>query len=262
VTVHTAEGGFEVTVQDEPGAAGAALESVHKAIEGIRFLVRCGKYGGQDNIGVRVGKVVNKYKVGKHFVLNIRDDGFDFQIDEKKVAAEAALDGVYVVRSSLPTERLSAEDTVRSYKSLSQVERAFRSLKTVDLKVRPIRHRLEKRVRAHVFLCMLAYYVEWHMREAWRPLLFCDEDQEGAKTRDPVAPAKRSDAALHKVQSKRLEDGTEAHSFQTLLNLMSQIVRNQCLVKGAGDDQPTFEIVTTPDEKQQRAYDLLENIAV
>jgi len=262
VRVHIADGDFEVRVEDHRAAAAAALQSVNKAIEGVRSLVQCGKYGGQDKIGVRVGKVVNKYKVAKHFVLNIRDDGLDFQIDDEKVAAEAALDGVYVVRTSLATERLSAEDTVRSYKSLSQVERAFRSLKTVDLKVRPIRHRLEERVRAHILLCMLAYYVEWHMREAWRPLLFADEDRERAKTRDPVAPAKRSDAALQKVQSKRLDDGTEAHSFQTLLKLMSQIVRNECLVKGAGADEPTFEIVTTPNEKQKRAYDLLENIAV
>ena len=171
-------------------------------------MVEYGKYGGQDQIGVRIGKVVNKYKVAKHFVLNIRDDVFDFHIDDKKVKAEAAPDGIYVIRTSLKTERLSAEDTVRSYKSLSRIERAFRSIKTVDLKVRPIRHYLEKRVRAHIFLCMLAYYVEWHMREVWSELLFIDEDQEGKKASDPVAPAKRSDAALRKVQSKRLDDGT------------------------------------------------------
>ncbi len=165
----------------------ASLESVCKAIEGIRFLVECGKYGGQDKIGVRIGNVLNKYKVAKHFVLNIRHDGFDFNIDDKKVTAEAALDGIYVVRTSLPNKRISAKDTVRSYKSISHVERAFRSIKTVDLKVRPIRHRLEKRVRAHIFLCTLAYYGEWHMKEAWRPLLFTDEEKQLRQESDPVA---------------------------------------------------------------------------
>lgn len=262
VVVDIQDADFDFRVNDSSGAAVAALECVCQAIEGVRLLVEQGKYGGQDKIGVRVGKVVNKYKVAKHFVLNIQHGGLDFHIDEEKIVAEAALDGIYVIRTSLPTERLSAEDTVRSYKSLSQVERAFRSIKTVDLKVRPIRHHLEKRVRAHIFLCMLAYYVEWYMREAWRPLIFIDEDQERKKTTDPVAQANRSDTALAKVRSKRVDDGTEAHSFQTLLKLMSQIVRNECRISDAGSDKSTFEIVTTPNEKQQRAYSLLENITL
>ena len=246
-------------VEQEP-AAEAVLNDICKRLESIRSDVKLGKHGGKDNIGVRVGKVINKYKVAKHFVLQIRDDGFDFHIDEHKVASEATLDGIYVIRTSVPEQRLSPDDTVRCYKSLSQVERAFRSIKTIDLKVRPIRHRLETRVRAHIFLCMLAYYVEWHMREAWRPLLFCDEDQEANKTRDPVAPAKRSEAALRKIRSKKLDDGTEAHSFQTLLKALSTIVRNICRAPGDNPDAPTFQVVTTPDPKQQRAYDLLETI--
>jgi transposase len=262
VVVDIRQADFDVLVEDESSAATAALTSVCQAIEGLRSLVEQGRYGGQDKIGVRVGKVVNKYKVAKHFVLNIQHESFDFHIDQEKVVAEAALDGIYVIRTSLPIERLSPEDTVRSYKSLSQVERAFRSIKTVDLKVRPIRHHLEKRVKAHIFLCMLAYYVEWYMREAWRPLLFTDEDKERKKTRDPVAPAIRSDTALQKVRSKRLDDGTEVHSFQTLLKLMSQIVRNECRISDAGSKAPTFEIVTTPSEKQQRAYNLLDNITL
>lgn len=261
VEVDIGQADFDVRIEDR-AAATAALESVYQAIEGIGFLVKCGKYGGQADIGVRVGKVVDKYKVAKLFVLNIRDECFDFHVDCNKVAAEAMLDGIYVIRTSLPAACLSSEDTVRSYKSLSQVERAFRSMKTVDLKVRPIRHHLEKRVRAHIFLCMLAYYVEWHMREAWRPLLFVDEDREIKKTEHPVAPAKRSEAALRKVQSKRLDDGTEVHSFQTLLKLLSQIVRNECRVKGSGPDVPTFAIVTTPSKKQKQAYDLLKTIAL
>jgi len=221
---------------------------------------RADKTLGKDNIGVRTGKALNQYKVGKHFVLDIRDDAFNFHIDEAKVAAEASLDGVYVVRTSVSRDRLSTDDTVRSYKSLCQVERAFRSLKTVDLKVRPIHHRLESRVRAHIFLCMLAYYVEWHLREAWRPLLFDDEDQAAKKTRDPVAPAQRSAAAKRKARTKRLDDGTKVHSFQTLLQSLSTIVRNECRVPGAPDDEPTFRIVTTPNPQQQRAYELLETI--
>lgn len=253
---------IDVKLEDSSSAEKAALKSVLEAIEKVRFLIVCGKYGGRDEIGLRIGKVVNKYKVSKHFVLDIRDDGFEFHVDEKKVAAEARLDGVYVVRTSVPEKRLSAPDAVRSYKSLSQVERAFRSMKTVDLKVRPIRHCRERRVRAHIFLCMLAYYVEWHMREAWKSLLFTDEDKEDEKTQDPVAPAKRSDAALHKVHSKKLGDGTQVHGFHTLLKLMSQIVRNKCRVRNADPDESTFEISTTPSEKQQIAYDLLKKIAV
>ena len=133
-----------------------------------------------------MGKVLNKYKVGKHFQLHIEEDRFDFEIDPEKVQAEAALDGLYVVRTSLPQETLDAAQTVLSYKLLGSVERAFRSFKTMDLNVRPIHHRLAQRVRAHIFLCLLAYYVLWHLLEAWRPLLFADEDLEAKKPRDPV----------------------------------------------------------------------------
>ena len=236
------------------------LEATVQELEKVRRMVERGRLRGQDAIGVRVGKVVNKYKVDKHFKLDIQEDRFGFEIDQEKVLAEAALDGIYVIRTSLSEQRMGADDTVRSYKRLVQVERAFRSLKTMDLKVRPIRHRLENRVRAHIFLCMLAHYVQWHMLEAWRPLLFCDEDQEARATRDPVAPARRSAAALRKVRSRTLDDGSEAHSFHTLLKVLSSIVRNVCRIPGAGPDDPTFEVVTTPDAKQQRAYDLLGTI--
>ena len=178
------------------------------------------------------------------------------------MAAEAALDGIYVIRTSLPKERMSAEDAVRSYKSLSDVERAFRSLKSIDLLVRPIRHRLEDRVRAHIFLCMLSYYVEWHMLEAWRPLLFADEDQRAKATRDPVAPAKRSKAALAKVATQRLDDNTVAHSFQTMMTELSAIVRNTCRRHGAEPSEPTFRMITTPNPKQARALALLDTIRV
>jgi hypothetical protein len=228
----------------------------------VRSMVARGRLRGGEAIGVRVGKVVNKYKVAKHFRLEIQDDRFGFEIDAQRVAAEAALDGIYVGRTSLPPARLAAAEAVRHSKRLSEVERAFRSLKTIDLKVRPIHHRLEPRVRAHIFLCMLAYYVEWHMREAWRPLLFSDEDRAAKQTRDPVAPAKRSAAALRKVHTKRLDDGTPVHSFSTLLKDLSRIVRNVCRPREAGATAPTFELVTTPNPTQQRAYDLLQTIVV
>lgn len=240
----------------------ALLNATAEKLEDVRSIVEGGKLRGKDKIARRLDNVAKKHKVVKQFAFTVRDDGFDVHLDDRQKAAEAALDGIYVIRTSLPTDRISAEDTVRSYKSFSQIERAFRSMKTVDLKVRSIRHHLEKRVQAHIFLCMLAYYVEWNMREAWRPIVFADEDCDAKKTSDPVAPAKRSEAALQKVRSKRLNDGTEVHSFQTLLKLMSQIVRNECRLPGAGHDEPTFDIVTTPDEKQKRAYDLLKNISL
>ncbi len=240
----------------------ALLAATVKELDQVRGMVTRGRLRGRDTIGVRVGKVVNKYKVAKHVRLEIYDDRFAFQIDEARVAAEAALDGIYVIRTSVPSERLDAADAVRHYKRLSDVERAFRSLKTIDLKVRPIRHRLEARVRAHIFLCLLAYYVEWHMREAWRPLLFSDEDQTAKQTRDPVAPAKRSAPALRKVHTRVLDNGTPVHSFQTLLKQLSSIVRNVCRPRSVGPAAPTFDIVTTPSPTQQRAYDLLKTIAV
>jgi hypothetical protein len=140
------------------------------------------------------------------------------------------------------------------------VERAFRSLKTVDLHVRPIHHRLADRVRSHIFLCMLAYYVEWHMREAWRPLLFADEDQQAKATRDPVAPARRSAAADQKAITKQLPDGTPVHSFRTLLHDLSSIVRNRCRIRGQ-EDAPTFTVTTTPTPEQRHAFELLKGIA-
>jgi hypothetical protein len=149
---------------------------------------------------------------------------------------------------------------VRNYKSLAEVERAFRSMKTIDLKIRPIHHHLADRVRSHIFLCMLAYYVEWHMREAWRPLLFADEDQLAKATRDPVAPAKRSIAAQAKVATHTLNDGTPAHSFSTLQQELATVVRNTCRAPGAGDHAPTFKVTTILNPKQRRAIELLNTI--
>jgi transposase len=239
----------------------ALLEATAKELEKVRAMVERGDLHGAGKIGVRTGRVVNKYKVAKHFELTIEDARFDFALRNEEIAAEAALDGIYVIRTSLPKREMSAPEAVRSYKALSEVERAFRSLKTVDLEVRPIHHRLADRVRAHIFLCMLAYYVEWHMREAWRPLLFADEDLAVKAKRDPVAPSKRSEAAEEKVATKTLPDGAPAHSFRTLLELLSTIVRNSCRAPGVPAGTPTFTVVTTPSVEQQRAMNLLENIA-
>ena len=237
-------------------------KTITTKLEKIRQRIGKGRLYGKDKIGLRIGKVVNKYKVSKHFKLDIRDNGFDYEIDELSVATEAALDGIYVIRTSLSAQRMSADDTVRSYKLLTQVERAFRAMKTISLKTRPIGHRLENRVRAHIFLCMLAYYVEWYMIEAWRPLLFCDEDQEAKASRDPVAPAKRSDKALQKVHTKKLDDGSPVYSFKGLLKHLSARVRNNCRRKGAAEGSPTIYWPTPPNPKQQRAYDLLKGIIV
>ena len=236
------------------------IESIDKQLVNLSQKVDKGQLHGQDKIGVRVGKVINKYKVGKHFEFDIRDNDFSFDINQDNVKKEAALDGIYIVRTSLPKERIDADETVRSYKLLSQAERAFRSFKTVDLMVRPIRHRLEKRVRAHIFLCMLAYYVQWHMMEAWRPLLYADEDQEAKVLRDPVAPAKRSDSAMEKIRTKRLDDGSRVYSFRSLLGHLRAIVRATCRCPDEKNTSATFVMTTRRNPKQQKAFDLLQTI--
>ena len=240
----------------------ALLEATEKELQKVRASVAAGRLKGSDKIGLRAGRVVNKYKVAKHFELTIEDRRFEFKALEEHIAAEAALDGIYVIRTSVPKKRMSAADAVRNYKALANVERAFRALKTVDLKVRPIHHRLENRVRAHIFLCMLAYYIEWHLIEAWRPLLFADEDQAAKAERDPVAPAERSEEALQKVLTHTLPDGTPVHSLRTLLEDLSTIVRNTCRTPGPLERSGTFELITTPTAKQRQALELLDTITV
>ena len=236
------------------------LAATEKSLAKIKVRVDAAKLAGADEIGLRVGKVINQYKVAKHFELAIGEATFTFARKHQGIAAEAALDGVYIIRTSVPAAQMDAPECVRSYKSLANVERAFRSLKTIDLKVRPIHHRLADRVRAHILLCMLAYYVEWHMREAWRELMFADTDQQAKALRDPVAPAKRSRAALAKVARHALDDGTPAHSFATLLGELATIVRNTCRTPSAGPAAPTFEVLTTPNAKQMRALELIRQI--
>jgi transposase len=237
----------------------ALIAATTAELDKVRAMVARGTLKGPADIGVRVGKVLNKYKVAKHFKLTIADTGFRFELRQDKVTDEAALDGLYVVRAGVTQRLMSADDTVRNYKALTTLERAFRSLKTVDLKIRPIHHHLEDRVRAHIFLCMLAYYVEWHMREAWRQLTFADDDQDAKLTRDPVAPAKRSQAALTKVDTHRLADGSLAHCFHTLLETLATVVRNTCRIPG-DNTAATFDVVTTPNNLQRRATDLINAI--
>lgn len=237
------------------------IEATKKELDKVQRMVGSGRLKGKDKIGVRVGRVVNKYKVAKHFELTIGEGCFSYKLNKKRIDREAALDGIYVVRTSLPESRMKAAETVLSYKRLSEVERAFRSLKSIDLLVRPIRHHKVDRVRAHIFLCLLAYYVQWHMFEAWRPLLFSDEDLEAKERRDPVEPAKRSEGALEKIHTKKLPNGDTVHSFRTLLKDLSTIVRNSCRRKGAGENEGCFTIDTTPSASQQRALDLIKQIA-
>jgi transposase len=240
----------------------ALLTATEQELRKVKTRIENGSLAGRDKIGVRVGKVVNKYKVGKHFALTIEESGFTFERLEKQITAEAALDGLYVIRTSVPKKQMTSAEAVRSYKALAEVERAFRSMKTIDLHIRPIHHRLEERVRAHIFLCMLAYYVEWHMREAWRELMFADEDLERKKYRDPVAAAERSEAALEKVATRKLKDGSPAHSFRTLLYELSTIVRNTCEPRVAQRSRASFQMTTIPNPAQQRAMQLLESISV
>lgn len=238
------------------------LYATEKNLEKIKTRVAAAKLIGKDAIGVRVGKIINQYKVAKHFELTIEDAAFSFGRKPDSIAAEAALDGIYIIRTSVPATQMEAADCVRNYKSLANVERAFRSLKTIDLKVRPIHHRLADRVRSHIFLCMLAYYVEWHMREAWRELMFADPDQQAKATRDPVAPATRSKAALAKVARHTLDDDTPVHSFGTLMAELATIVRNTCRTPQTAENAPAFEVLTIPNSKQQRAMELLRQIKV
>jgi len=236
------------------------LRATELNLEKIKARVDAARLTGAAEIGVRVGKLVNQYKMAKHFELAIGENTFTFARKHDSIAAEAALDGIYIIRTSVPATQMDAPGCVRNYKSLANVERAFRSLKTIDLKVRPIHHRKADRVRAHIFLCMLAYYVEWHLREAWRELMFADTEQQAKAMRDPVAPAERSASAQVKAATHCLIDGTPVHSFATLMAELANLVRNTCHTPNAGPDAPPFEILTTPNATQQRALELLQQI--
>lgn len=213
---------------------------------------------GKDKIALKVGAVINRYKVAKHFDVVVSDDDLAFSRKREAIAAEAALDGVYVVRTSLAADTLDANNLVRSYKQLANVERAFRSCKTVDLEVRPIHHRRGPRVRAHVFLCVLAYYLEWHMRRALAPMLFDDHDKPAAEAQRAsiVAPAQRSPAARHKAAAKRTDDDVPVHSFHSLLADLATVTHNTMALNASSDD--TFVLYPQLTQVQIRALELLD----
>lgn len=211
---------------------------------------------GADKIGLRVGKVLNQFGVGKHFCFQITDESFDYTRNQESISQESALDGLYVIRTTVEATTLNAPDTVRAYKSLSTVEQAFRSYKTIDLKVRPIFHHLADRVKAHIFLCMLAYYVIWHMRQALAPILFDDEEIESLQENSPVATAQRSQSCVAKAHKKRTSSGLTVHSFQTLLADLSTLTKNRVHSNLSGVNF-CFDKFTQPTPLQQRALDLL-----
>jgi transposase len=212
---------------------------------------------GKQNIGLRAGKILNRYKMGKHFQLRIEEDSFHYERKTANIEREQNLDGIYVIRTSVNKEVLSSRQVVASYKSLSNVERAFRSLKTVDLQVRPIHHRLPDRVRSHILLCVLAYYVEWHMRQLLAPILFDDDDkpQAQAARASIVAPAQRSAAARLKAHTGHTAEGMKVHSFPTLLGDLATIVKNR--IQPKEQNIAAFDMLTQPTAVQQRALDLL-----
>jgi len=248
-------------------ATEAKLEQIAQATKRTRRPLR-----GKDKIAVRVGRVLGQSKVAKHFQYQISEDSFCYQRRQDKIDQEAALDGLYVIRTSVQSEDLSDHQAVSAYKDLAKVERAFRSMKTVDLKVRPIHHWLEDRIRAHVFICMLAYYVEWHMRQKLAPMLFDDHDREAAEAQrpSPVAPAPRSDAAKAKDATQQTADGEPVLSFQDLLAHLATLTKDRLRLEScqpadasSADSAPTDAIpdiymLTDPTAVQQRALDLLE----
>lgn len=228
-------------------ATEAELEKIALATQREKRALR-----GKAKIGVRVGKVLQRFKVGKHFVIDITEHAFTYRRDTEKIAAESALDGIYVVRTSVGPDAMSAGQ-IAAYKSLAQVEADFRSLKTVLLELRPVHHRLEHGVRAHALLCMLACYLAWHLRRAWAPLTFSDDSPPARQ--DAVAPAKRSQRAYRKASRRRTDEDRATESFETLLEELATLTRNEIRLPGASS---TFERITTPTDLQRRAFELLD----
>ena len=235
------------------------LEATEKDLAKVAAGAGRGRLKTAAAIGLRVGRILNKHKVAKHFDLTIGEGTLQFERRQAAINAEAALDGIYVVRTSLPAAQRSTDDTVRDYKRLTQVEHAFRSMKTVDLHVRPLWHRTEKRVKAHIFLCMLAYYVQWHLEKALAPLTFGDETPEDRLTRDAVAPARPNDEVKRKCSTKQNISGDPVMRLTRVLGHMATIVRNRCRAKG-GDE--TFDLDTLPNPLQRRALELVEEMVV
>jgi hypothetical protein len=229
------------------------LEATDTELSKIVAAVDAGRLAGAGKIGIRVGKIIGRYKMAKHYTLDITNDQFAFTRDQDQITSEAALDGLYVIRTTVAAEQMTAAKVVATYKSLSRVERDFRSLKAIDVDLRPIHHYTESRVRAHVFICMLAAYLAWHLRAAWAPLTFTDEQRRDPI--DPVAPAQRSQAADHKAATKTTTHGQPAHSFTGLLDHLATLTGNHLRV--AGHDESGFDLLAIPTPTQRRAFELL-----
>ncbi|MGH7511225.1 MAG: IS1634 family transposase, partial [Gemmatimonadales bacterium] len=229
------------------------LEATEAALGKVAASVEAGRLKDPAKIGVRVGRVAHRFKMAKHFRWEIAEGSFTYRRRQEAIEAEAALDGIYVVRTSVPATTLDPAGVVEAYKRLRLVEQDFRSLKTIDLELRPIYHRLEQRVRAHVFICMLAAYLTWHLRRAWAPLCFTDEEPPDRRT-EPVGKAERSLAAQRKASTRRTPDGRPAHSFATLLDHLATLTRNTVRL---GDQPTTIEMLATPTATQRRAFELL-----
>jgi hypothetical protein len=230
------------------------LQATERGLREIADRVKRGTLTGADQIGLAVGPAVKRYRMKKHFELEITDTSFTYTRKTKQIEAEAALDGIYVLRTSVPAQTLPTADVVRAYKGLEQVERAFGSFKGPDLQIRPIHHHLEHRVRAHILLCMLAYYLTWHLRAAWAPLLFADEHPPIAT--DPVAKATRSPAAQRKAQTKRTTTGEPCHSYRSLIDELATLTRNTIRLPAT---TATYDKLTQPTDLQNRALDLAAN---
>jgi hypothetical protein len=232
------------------------LAATDTALNKIVTAVAAGRLKDTAAIGMRVGRVINKHKMAKHYTLDITESVFTYEHKHNAINAEAALDGIYVIRTSVTPDRLTPGEVVETYKRLRLVEAQFRSLKTVDLHLRPIHHRLEQRVRSHVFICMLAAYLVWHLRRAWAELCFTDEHTPDRRT-DPVAKAHRSPQAQHKASTRTTTTGNPAHNLETLLDHLATLTRNQVCIPHQ-TDIPAFEMLTKPTELQQRAFNLID----
>ena len=229
------------------------LEATEEKLEAIKKAVEARRLKTAGATGVRVGKVVGKYNMAKHFNLVITDEKFTYTRNEESIKREADLDGIYVIRTNVPDTTMDAPEAVRTYKSLANVEKVFKTLKTRDLGIRPIRHYTEGRTRAHVFLCMLAAHLTWHLRTAWAPLTFTDENRPVPE--EPVAKVVRSVAAARKASTRKLDDGTTATSYQDLLTHLGTRTRNTTSVPGT---EKTFELLSLPTPRQQRAMELID----
>jgi Transposase DDE domain len=230
------------------------LAATEEELKKVRAAVAAGRPKNAAAIGLRVGRVAGRYKMAKHFALEIGAGAFSYARKREQIAAEAALDGIYVIRTDVPDEKLSANAVVAAYKDLSRVEDAFRSLKSMDLRVRPIYHRLEERVRAHAFLCLLAEHLATHLRAAWAPLTCADEEKNAARAA-AVAKAQRGDSAEQKARTQKTAEGALCHSFHSLLEHLATLTRNTIRLPAQGD--ATFEQLTQPTALQREAFELL-----